>query len=144
MSVKAEKAYCPHCEAETLVHEERLYDGLVVRGLRRCCAFCRAELEPVAGVAKPASAGRSAGPDKGVSPRGLAALWGDEAADSDHQPAAVRGFLQDNPAAEAFCKNCRHSFLTPFCCQCVLHRKEVDPMHDCPDFSPKSEGPVSL
>lgn len=144
MSSKAEKAYCSHCQSETLVHECRLYDGLIVRGIRRCCAFCHQELVDqqttsvqVPKVTSPLCSERGSGLD-------LATLLGGDDSEQAEQQVAVREFLQDNPSAEAFCKNCRHSFLTPFCCQCVLHHKEVDPMSDCPDFAPKLEGPVSL
>ncbi|NLZ64143.1 MAG: hypothetical protein GX902_10085 [Lentisphaerae bacterium] len=121
--------FCQHCQARSVAKIKREYTDFTVTREFLVCAFCQHEI--------PAQASAPAGnaPAKAPAPprNALAELLGDEPVPEQVDAATL---LQDSQERR-FCKNCDYNFLTPFKCQCTLHRREVEPMHDCPDFIPK-------
>jgi len=121
--------FCQHCQARSVVKSKREYTDFTVTREYLVCAFCQHEL--------PAPDTAPAGKAPALAParprNALSELLGDDAVPEQADAAAL---LQDNQERR-FCKNCDYNFLTPFKCQCTLHHREVEPMQDCPDFSPK-------
>ena len=69
----------------------------------------------------------------GESPSALDSLFGGASPEDDRPRLSDFG----EEAERRFCRNCRHSFLNAFVCRCTRTGQEVEPMADCPDFSPR-------
>ena len=114
------KLICPHCGEETLPRTASRAEGWRVVPIR-VCMLCGGELEAAPSGAAPAGERRSR--DR------LSQLLGGEALpETSLSPVA---------GADRFCRVCVHCLEHPFRIFCELHRRDVDPMGDCPDFEPR-------
>lgn len=119
---------CPHCQTSSFAKSHSEYDGFSLKRRYLACAFCQAEI----GIKKEAKA-TDKPTAKSHAAEKLSSLFGEvQTADEP-----VMSELLSDDKQRHFCKNCRHNFVTPFKCHCNLHQKEVEPLHDCPDFEAK-------
>lgn len=111
---------CPHCGERTVVKTMKKFSGWQVTGEVLACALCSAEL----GAPEKAASG-SAARDR------LAALLGGD--DTEHVTLA--------PGEEhrRGCRNCIHLLEHPFKLLCGRTRREVEPMHVCPEFQDREK-----
>ena len=116
--------HCPHCQNDSIAKCSKEYEGFSLKREYLACALCQAE------IAAPAT---DCGTETKAEPSALQALFADNHT-ADKQNV---GELLEDDGQRRFCKNCLHNFFTAFKCFCNLHQKEVEPLHDCPDFSPK-------
>jgi hypothetical protein len=121
---------CPYCQAGSFAKSRTEYEGFSVKRVYLVCAFCQAE---ISGNGKGDKTAKS--PAKSTGSNKLSSLFGQSQATD--KPGMAELLSDDNE--RRFCKNCRHNFITPFKCHCNLHQKEVEPLHDCPDFEPKTK-----
>ncbi len=119
--------FCQHCQARSIVKKKREYVDFSLKRELLVCAFCQKEIA-VAAAAETSSVTAAA-----PRPNALAALLGVEDEPLNPDAASILQAEQER----RFCKNCAYNFVTPFKCHCTLHRREVEPMQDCPDYAPK-------
>ncbi len=122
---EGDKITCPLCGEETFVKSESMLDGWTVKGKILKCAICGGKLadesdEPEEAVEEKKSAGLSA----------LANFL-----DTEVEEAPSHNISQD---VRRFCKDCANFIEHPFRTRCGLWDKEVDPMDDCEQFTPKT------
>ncbi|NMA43339.1 MAG: hypothetical protein GX946_08140 [Oligosphaeraceae bacterium] len=118
---------CPYCQSDSIAKENKEYEGFKLKRVFLACALCQAELD-VAPVAE--------ADDKAKNKTNkLQALFAQDCTTA--RPDV--GELLDDDGQRHFCKNCLHNFFTAFKCFCNLHQQEVEPLHDCPEFSPKKK-----
>ena len=115
---------CPHCGQSTALKEKVLMDGWTKVGKVLACAICG---EKIADIPEP----QAAVAEKGKALSGFAALL--------HAEAEEKPEIKVNDDEKQFCRDCAHFIAHPFLSRCTLHRKEVNPMDDCPDFKPKPQ-----
>ena len=120
---------CPHCHSASFAKSQTEYEGFSVKRVYLVCAFCQAEIGDNGKSDKTTKS-----PAKSTGSNKLSSLFGQSQATD--KPGMAELLSDDNE--RRFCKNCRHNFITPFKCHCNLHQKEVEPLHDCPDFEPKT------
>jgi len=121
---------CPHCGKDSFLKKETLMNGWTRTGEVLKCASCGAVIEhldsdPLSGPAEKCRADRS-----GLN--ALSALLGGETGTG---PAAPEGFLDQE---RKFCRDCAYRIATAFRMRCGRHDRDVNPMDDCPDFTPRS------
>jgi hypothetical protein len=122
-----EQITCPHCGAESFLVKKSLLDGWTKIGEILACSACAAKIADL--TAKPTENDPSGRADKPESAK-LAALLGTDT------------LLQARPKLTAaedekrFCRDCDHLIKHAFLCHCTLHDRDVNPMDDCPDFTP--------
>ena len=116
---KGDSITCPHCGKESHVKVRSEMDGWTKVGEVFACALCDASLGDVGGET-----------EKMPKPKKSAAALEDFLGTSKEE---VREVIEDD-GYRAFCKDCKHLLEHPFKIYCMLHKKDVDPMDDCPDF----------
>lgn len=117
-------AICPHCQKETLITVEPVYEGLRKVGECRHCAACGGALPAESGRAAPASSSSS-------SADPLAALFGGDAAPEPPELFDVEA------ETGRMCRKCAHYVLHPFTQRCALHDREVQATDSCDRFERK-------
>ncbi|MFA6816506.1 MAG: hypothetical protein WCS73_09465 [Lentisphaeria bacterium] len=156
-----ESFYCNYCQCESILRKKNEYDGFTLTRSYFECAFCHHEIKteelasaifseegPVKSenllnqLFNKEKRSSSAPEFTDLDSRPLPDLFGDTAPLSS-QPQLSDLFLSEegetspqDPGLLSFCKNCAHHFENPFRFHCVLHNKDVNPMDDCPDFTP--------
>jgi len=119
-----EMTNCPHCGQSTVLKAKVLMDGWTKTGQVLACAICG---EKIADMPEPVAT--KAEKDKAVS--GLAALL--------HTESESKPEIKVSDDEKLFCRDCEHFIAHPFLSRCTLHKKEVNPMDDCPDFKLKAK-----
>jgi hypothetical protein len=114
---------CPHCGAESFLVRKSLLDGWTKIGEILACSACTAKIADMDSPAGKAS--QTAKPDSAK----LAALLGDE-------PSETRPKLTAAEDEKRFCRDCGHLIKHAFLCHCSFHDRDVNPMDDCPDYTP--------
>ncbi len=118
---------CPQCGMSAVVLEEEIVEGLFeVVGKRFRCSVCGWQIPNDQVAVKPTDAGQSPASDDDA----LDALFG------NHSPKPPELVLTGDTMR--FCKNCRHYLQSPFQGRCLLHKRDVEPMGICDDFSTPS------
>ena len=97
-------------------------DGWTKVGRALACAICG---EKIADFPEP----QPIAAEKGKALSGFAALL--------HTEAEAKPEIKVNDDEKQFCRGCSHFIAHPFLSRCTLHKQEVNPMDDCPDFKPK-------
>ena len=121
---------CPHCGKDSFLKKETLMNGWTRAGEVLKCASCGAVIQNLAPAPSAASADASSTSRAGLD--ALSALLG---GDSETGPAAPEGFLDQE---RKFCRDCAYRIATAFRMRCGRHDRDVNPMDDCPDFTPRS------
>ncbi len=119
-----ERFKCPHCNEDSYVRlKKELADWTVTEVL--VCAFCNKVLQE---ETEPAGSGVDCEckQSEQASDR-LQAFWGE----SEKSP---KPRLDVGTAEKQFCRDCRHYLFHPFLSRCNLHKRPVEPMHDCANF----------
>lgn len=115
---------CPHCGQSTFVIKKAVMDGWTKAGDIFSCSGCDAKIadveEPKKGLADKKSSESSAA---------LAGFLGVEKEEKKE--------LTATDEEKHFCRDCAHLVSHPFLTRCDLHKKDVNPMDDCPDFMKK-------
>lgn len=112
---------CPHCDAETFLKRESVYEGLKKAGEALSCAACgfifssESEVPFKAHVAAPN-------------------IFTD--ADRSEKVAVF-----DEGENRRICRYCADYVVNPFMQFCSRHKKEVQATDSCPQFSPVPEKP---
>lgn len=122
---------CPHCGKDSFLKKETLMNGWTRAGEVLKCASCGAVIERMdetgsSGPESEVSGGKAAGLDA------LSALLG---GDTESKAAVPEGFLKQE---RRFCRDCAYRIATAFRMRCGRHEKDVNPMDDCPDFTPRT------
>ena len=121
---------CPHCGKDSFLKKETLMNGWTRTGEVLKCASCGAvirNLDPA-----PSAASEEGGASGRAGLNALSALLG---GDTETGPAAPEGFLDQE---RKFCRDCAYRIATAFRMRCGRHDRDVNPMDDCPDFTPRS------
>ncbi len=121
-----DKINCPHCHQETVLKEKVVMDGWTQTGKFLGCAICGGKIAEI-------EVEIENGQRESKKLSGLASLLGEDA-----EPVPV--IITAGGVAQ-FCRDCLHFVRHPFFNRCEMHKKEVNPMDDCPDFAalPKPE-----
>jgi len=112
--------HCEHCQAETLVRREPVYDGFKKIGERFVCTAC--------------GHGYAAEADVPFKQARKSAVF----TDAD-RPDRVRIFRDEERGRT--CRVCRHYVVNPFAQRCGLHHREVEATDTCDNFEAKKEAP---
>ena len=114
---------CPHCGNSTFVIKKAVMDGWTKAGDIFACSACDAKIadveEQTAVFEEKSSEASST----------LAGFLGVEKEEKKE--------LSATEDEQRFCRDCGHLVSHPFLTRCELHKKDVNPMDDCPDFIPK-------
>ena len=121
---------CPHCGKDSFLKKETLMEGWTRAGEVLKCASCGAVIQRLDEAAPSASP-----KDRGSGRAGLDALSALLGGDTGTGPAAPEGFLDQE---RKFCRDCAYRIATAFRMRCGRHDRDVNPMDDCPDFTPRS------
>ena len=105
--------HCTHCDADTLVRREPVFEGFKKTGERFICTACGHVYETEAAV-----------PFKQARKSTVFT-------DAD-RPERVRVFRDEERGGT--CRLCRHYVVNPFTQRCGLHHREVEATDTCPDF----------
>lgn len=116
---------CPQCGQNTFVVKKAVMDGWTKSGDILACSGCDAKIADVEetkiGFEKPSSESSAA----------LAGFLGVEQEEKKE--------LSATDEEKHFCRDCGHLVSHPFLTRCDLHKKDVNPMDDCPDFIQKKD-----
>ena len=94
------------------------------------CASCGAVIERIAGSAS------ADGPEENPSSAGINALSALLGGDADKEkPSVPDDFLEQE---RRFCRDCAFRVAAAFRMRCARHDRDVNPMDDCPDFTPRA------
>ena len=116
---------CPYCGQNTFIVKKAVMVGWSKTGDIFACSGCGAK---IADVEKKKT--ESIGSEEAAS-AALAGFLGVE--------KEVKKELSVTDDEKHFCRDCAHLVSHPFLSRCDLHKKDVNPMDDCPDFSPKQQ-----
>lgn len=112
---------CPHCGADSFLKKESVMDGWTKVGEVLKCASCSA-------VIADCTQGNAARESSDAADRFKKFLGAeDEAAPS----------LTLSETDKRFCKDCAHMIPHPFQLRCERTGQNVNPMNDCPFYTPK-------
>lgn len=114
---------CPHCGQNTFLKKESVMDGWTKVGEVLKCASCSALIEEI----KPEDAPPK--DRKEVSKSALLDLLGETEAEKTNLE-----FLNEDTR---FCRDCAHAVANAFRLYCSKWDKDVNPMNDCPSYTPK-------
>jgi hypothetical protein len=120
---------CAACGRESIAKAQKLMEGWRCLGETVVCAFCKAPVGPPVALAETGDRARRECTDARDR---LASFL-------DTSPVAAPEFRDKQKGH--FCKDCRHYLKHPFYSRCLYHEKSVEPMDDCPDFTPKPADP---
>lgn len=118
---------CPHCGRNTFLKKETVMDGWVRRGEVLKCVSCGAVIEEV----KEEKKTEKVSPLENDAARRFKSLLGAEFEEKVELHAAAD--------EKKFCRDCAHLIAHPFLTRCMKFGKEVNPMDDCPSFTPKKK-----
>ena len=121
---------CPHCGKDSFLKKETLMNGWTRAGEVLKCASCGAVIQRLDAAESAASPDAASSDHAGRN--ALSALLG---GDDETGPAVPEGFLMQE---RKFCRDCTYRIATAFRMRCGRHDKDVNPMDDCPDFTPRS------
>ena len=113
---------CPHCGADSFLKKEAVMDGWTKVGEVLKCASCSAVIADCSREESPAQKQSDA------ADRFKKLLGADE-------ESPIRLSLSD--ADKRFCKDCANMIPHPFQLRCALTGQSVNPMDDCPRYTPK-------
>lgn len=117
---------CPHCNQDSLVKLETEMDGWTKVGEYFACAMCSEKLQDVEEEAAPTP--NTSDVDDSRKKSLLDFLGTDESS---------REEILDDDGKRRFCRDCTHLLEHPFKVYCLLHKKSINPMDDCPEFNRK-------
>ncbi len=109
---------CPHCGRNSFLVKKSLMDGWTKLGDILACSSCSAKIEDV-------KTGQKA-PCRKETVSKLASFLDTE---EEAKPE-----IKSSEDERHFCRDCVHFISHPFMNRCELHRKNVEPMDDCPSF----------
>ena len=115
---------CPHCGKNSFLKKVAILDGWTKKGDILACAACSAKIADL-----PPEGQAPAAFPKGKSIGTLESLFGEKHSSGPR--------IEASEDEKAFCRDCKNYIVHPFMSRCGLHNKNVNPMDDCPDFSPK-------
>ncbi|MFA7230524.1 MAG: hypothetical protein WC071_04585 [Victivallaceae bacterium] len=116
---------CPQCREKTIAKEKVVMDGWKASGKILVCPLCNGKVGDIELETTMADTKNS----KALF--GLSALLATE--------AEVKPQIKVAVDEKQFCRDCKHYMAHPFLSRCSLHKKEVNPMDDCPDFELSKE-----
>ncbi len=114
---------CPHCGKSAFLKKESVMDGWTKTGEILACASCGEKIADLKEEIVTKSAAQS------EAAASLASLLGTE---KEEAPK-----IEVSEEEKQFCRDCSHFIVHPFLTRCSLHKRDVNPMDDCPDFSRK-------
>ena len=120
---------CAACGRNSFLKKESVLEGWVKKGEVLKCAACGAVVEVLDGAAEKRQPDRE---DVSVRTDALAALLGETGPEKN----PGRDLFREE---KRFCRDCVHRVANAFRMRCALHDRDVHPMEDCPDFSPRGE-----
>lgn len=116
---------CPHCGKSTFIIKKAVMDNWTKSGDIFACSGCGAKIADVEetpfAFEEKSSAASSA----------LAGFLGVE--------KEKKKELSVTDDEKHFCRDCGNLVAHPFLTRCDLHKKDVNPMDDCPDFIQKKQ-----
>lgn len=116
---------CPHCQQDSIVKQQTEMDGWTKVGTYLSCALCGERLQNAKSETATPPASKT---DTGGKKNLLDFLGTDEESQKE---------LLTDDGQRCFCRDCSHLLEHPFKVYCLLHKKTVNPMDDCPDFQRK-------
>lgn len=124
--MKPGEAYnCPQCGKSSFLKKVSVMDGWKKVGDILACASCSAKAADLnSTVPEPER-------EKTKSVSKLASFFN---AEEEKKPK-----IKAEENEKRFCKNCMHFIVHPFLNRCSRHEKDINPMDDCPDYSPKKD-----
>ena len=117
---------CPVCGKNTFLKKITLMEGWTKKGEALACAGCSRIVEELA-AGKNREASSSPPPS---SSDALKALLGGDFGEKHKE-------IKEEKGDKNFCRDCAHLLAHPFLVRCMKFSKDVNPMDDCPFFSPK-------
>lgn len=118
---------CPHCGRNTFLKKETVMDGWVRKGEVLKCVSCGTVIEEV----KEEKKTEKVSPLENDAARRFKSLLGAEFDKKVELHAAAD--------EKKFCRDCAHLIAHPFLTRCMKFAKDVNPMDDCPSFTPKKK-----
>lgn len=115
---------CPKCGKNTFLKKITLMEGWTKKGEALACASCSAVVKELSEEKENSS------PSSESSSDALKALLGGDFGEKKKEIKVEKG-------DKNFCRDCIHLLAHPFLTRCTKFSKEVNPMDDCPFFSPK-------
>jgi DNA-directed RNA polymerase subunit RPC12/RpoP len=119
-----EDIQCPQCGKNTFLKKVAVLDGWTKTGEILACAACNAKIADLKPEEKES-------PSNDAAANKLANFLGGAEKEKIPEIKAAAG-------EKRFCRDCRHLVAHPFLTRCERHKKNVNPMDDCPDFTVKS------
>ena len=120
-----EEIDCPHCGNQTFAVKKAVMEGWNKVGDIFVCSGCG---EKIGDAEDPGSASFD---KKSEASSALAGFLG-----VDKEKKKELSATEDE---KHFCRDCAHLIPHPFLVRCDLHKKDVNPMDDCPDFKTKQQ-----
>ncbi len=117
---------CPHCGKNTFLKKETVMDGWTKKGEVLKCVSCGAMIAEIK-EAKP----EQKTPLDTDAAKKFKDLLG---ADFEKKPE-----IKVSSGEKKFCRDCAHLIAHPFLTRCMKFAKDVNPMDDCPSFTPKQK-----
>jgi hypothetical protein len=117
---RGDRLECPNCGQSTIAKEKVVMDGWTAKEKILICTLCG---EKVGEIETDADSRTETG-NSALS--GLSALLGEEPQEKIK--------LTAEGSERQFCRDCVHYVAHPFLSRCELHKKNVNPMDDCPDY----------
>ncbi len=115
---------CPHCGKDCFLVKKTLMDGWTKLGDVLACSCCSAKIADLEDE-KAKSADTS---------RKFSALENLLAEKKKEGPK-----IESKEGEKVFCRDCAHFISHPFLSRCELHKKNVEPMEDCPQYKKKEK-----
>ena len=125
MMKAGDEVKCPHCGASSFLVKKPVMEGWTKRGDLLACASCGGK---VADLAAPAVEAEAKG-DGSKQLDKLASFLGTSKV--EHKT------LKADEKELRFCRDCQHFIAHPFLNRCDLRDRNVNPMDDCGQFTPK-------
>jgi hypothetical protein len=118
---RGDRLECPNCGQSTIAKEKVVMDGWTAKEKILICTLCG---EKVGEIETDADVAVTETENSALS--GLSALLGEEPEEKIK--------LTAEGSERHFCRDCVHYVAHPFLSRCELHKKNVNPMDDCPDY----------
>ena len=119
--------HCSHCGRNTFLKKETVMDGWVRKGEVLKCVSCGAVIEE---LHEEKDAPRTFSAEQDAAAK-LKSLLG---AEFERKPE-----IRADADEKKFCRDCAHLIAHPFLTRCMKFSRDVNPMDDCPSFTPKKE-----
>ena len=117
---------CSHCGKSAFVIKKAEMDGWTKLGDIFACSACGAKIADVK--------------ESKIASKESSSVASSALADFLNTEKEEKKELIATEDEKHFCRDCGHLISHPFLIRCDLHKKDVNPMDDCPDFIKKKQG----